>query len=271
MNENDLRQNFVDAACSYYGLNEADGSHQIIVDLYNSIKPLPAGYRLSYTDAWCAAFVSAVAKKCGLLDIIFAECSCDRMIALFKKAGRWQENDGYKPQIGDIIFYDWGDGGTGDNTGSSDHVGIVISVSGLTNKVVEGNISDRVGYRNILVDAKYIRGYALPDFAGKAAGTITSSSVTDTNVGSKDVPVTNVGNPGGECEVKLPVLRKGSAGNSVKALQLLLIGNGFAVGKAGVDGDFGTATQSALMEYQAKKGLAKDGIAGPATWTALLK
>ena len=270
MNEKELRQNFVDAACSYYGLNETDGSHQIIVDLYNSIKPLPAGYRLSYTDAWCAAFVSAVAKKCGLLDIVFAECSCDRMIALFQKAGRWQENDGYKPQIGDIIFYDWGDGGAGNNTGSSDHVGIVVSVSGLTIKVVEGNISDRVGYRNILVDGKYIRGYGLPNFAGKAAGAITSSA-KDTNVPSKDASTTYVGNPGGECEVKLPVLRKGSKGNSVKALQLLLVGNGFSVGKAGVDGDFGTATENALMAYQAKKSLTKDGIAGPATWTALLK
>lgn len=264
MNEKNLRQNFVNTACSYSGCNEADGSHQLIIDMYNSITPLPRGYKLSYSDPWCAAFVSAMAKLCGLLDIIFAECGCGRMIDKFKAAGRWMENDGYKPQEGDIIFYDWQDSGSGDNTGEPDHVGIIVSVSGLTIKVIEGNISDKVGYRNIVVDAKYIRGYGLPDYAAKASGASTSAPATD-------VTETNVTNPGGECEVKLPVLRKGSAGNSVKALQLLLIGNGFSVGKAGVDGDFGTATENALMAYQAKKDLTKDGIAGPATWTALLK
>ena len=168
---------------------------------------------------------------------------------------------GYTPDVGDIIFYDW------DKSGTADHVGIIVSVSGLTMKIIEGNISNKVGYRNIVVGSKDISGFGLPDYAAKVAGTSSSTTnVTDTNVGS-----TQVGNPGGECEVKLPVLRKGCKGNSIKALQLLLVGNGFSVGKAGVDGDFGTATESALMAYQAKKGLTKDGIAGPATWTALLK
>ena len=263
MNEKGLKLNFVNTACSYSGCNEADGSHQLIIDMYNSIKPLPAGYKLKYTDAWCAAFVSAMAKKCDLLDIIFAECSCDRMIAKFKAAGRWQ-GSGYTPDVGDIVFYDW------DKSGTADHVGIIVSVSGLTLKVIEGNISNKVGYRNIVVGSKDISGFGLPDYAAKAAGTSSSgsstSNVTDINVGS-----THDGNPGCECSIKLPVLRKGSKGNSVKALQLLLVGNGFSVGKAGVDGDFGTATESALMAYQAKKSLTKDGIAGSATWTALLK
>ena len=264
MNEKDFRLKFVDTACSYSGCNEADGSHQLIVDMYNGIQPLPRGYRMSYSDAWCAGFVSAMAKLCGLLDIIPAECSCDQMIAKFKAAGRYQENKDYKAEVGDIIFYDW------DKNSTSDHVGIIASVSGLTLKVIEGNISNKVGYRNIVVGDESIEGFGLPDYAAKASGTSSTASststVTDTNVGS-----TQVGNPGGECEVKLPVLRKGSKGNSVKALQLLLVGNGFSVGKAGVDGDFGTATESALMAYQAKKSLTKDGIAGPATWTALLK
>ena len=262
MNEKEIRRKYVDTACSYSGCSEADGSHQLIVDIYNGIRPLPQGYRLSYGEAWCAAYVSAMAAVCGLLDIVFAECSCDRMIAKFKAAGRWQEQDGYKPQTGDIIFYDWGDSGAGDNTGGSDHVGIVVSVSGLTIKVIEGNISNKVGYRNIMVDGKNIRGFGLPDFAAKAEGVATSAP---------DVPVTNVGNIGGECEVKLPVLRKGSAGNSVTALQLLLIGNGFPVGKSGADGEFGGDTKTALMAFQEKKSLEKDGIAGKDSWSALLK
>ena len=261
MNEKELRQYFVDVCCSYMGYNEADGSHKSIINMYNSIQPLPIGYRVSYTDAWCAAYVSAMAWKCKLTDIVFPECGCDRMIELYKKAGRWQENDGYKPQPGDVVFYDWGDSGKGDNTGSSDHVGVVVSTSGLTNKVVEGNISNKVGYRNLIADGKYIRGYGLPDFA-KVAGAASSAL---------DGPVTEAGNTGGECEVDLPVLKKGITGNSVKALQYLLIANGCSVGRDGADGDFGNNTYSAVVKYQGKKGLTKDGIVGLATWSALLK
>ena len=80
----------------------------------------------------------------------------------------WVENDAYVPDIADIILYDWQDNGIGDNTGSSDHVGIVVSVSGNTIKVIEGNIRDTVGYRTITVNAQYIRGYICPDFKSKA-------------------------------------------------------------------------------------------------------
>lgn len=265
MNEKDLRQFFVDTSCSYLGYNEADGSHRTIINMYNSIQPLPVNFRMGIKDAWCAAYVSAMAWKCKLTEIIFPECGCDRMIALYKKAGRWQENDGYRPQVGDIVFYDWQDSGAGDNTGSSDHVGIVVSVSGSSLKIVEGNISDKVGYRNIQVNAKYIRGYGLPDFASKA--TVDK----DVNVPANDVPVTDVGNTGGECEVKLPVLSRGSKGNSVKALQHLLIANKCSVGSDGADGDFGNNTYIGVMQYQSKKALTKDGIVGQKTWSALLK
>ncbi|MGN1122275.1 MAG: peptidoglycan-binding protein, partial [Eubacteriales bacterium] len=86
-----MRQEFVNTAISFLGCKESDGSHKAIIDLYNQIKPLPVGYKLQYTDAWCAGFVSAVAQKCGITDIVFPECGCDRMIALYKKAGRWEE------------------------------------------------------------------------------------------------------------------------------------------------------------------------------------
>ena len=58
MNEKELRQYFVDVCCSYMGYNEADGSHKTIINMYNSIQPLPVNYRLTYSDAWCAGFVS---------------------------------------------------------------------------------------------------------------------------------------------------------------------------------------------------------------------
>ena len=257
MTETELRQYFVNTACSYLGYNEADGSHKKIIDLYNSISPLPVNYKVSYSDAWCAAFVSAVAQRCGITNIVFPECGCDRMIALFKKAGRWQENDGYKPKIGDILFYDWGDSGKGDNLGGSDHVGIIVSVSGLTIKVVEGNMSNKVGYRNIVVDGRYIRGYGLPNFAN--AGDKVQSAQPVATTTAKTVSIT------------LPQLSHGMTGNSVKALQLLLIGNGFKCGPDGADGEMGNNTLTALKSCQKARGLTADGICGKDTWNALLK
>ena len=58
------------------------------------------------------------------------------------------------------------------------------------------------------------------------------------------------------------VLRRGSRGDAVAAMQLRL-------GLSG-DGDFGPATERALMGWQRENGLEPDGIAGPATLARLL-
>lgn len=68
----------------------------------------------------------------------------------------------------------------------------------------------------------------------------------------------------------LPELSKGSSGDSVKALQILLIGYGFSCGECGADGDFGSATRVAVVAFQLKNGLDADGIVGPKTWAKLL-
>lgn len=83
-------------------------------------------------------------------------------------------------------------------------------------------------------------------------------------------PATNTTTTTGVCKVELNVLRKGSKGDQVKALQLLLIGNGFSCGSTGADGDFGAKTEAAVKSFQAKKKLTVDGIVGSATWGKLL-
>ena len=57
------------------------------------------------------------------------------------------------------------------------------------------------------------------------------------------------------------VLKKGSKGTEVKELQKLL--------KITVDGDFGPATELAVMKFQGQKGLKVDGIVGAKTWEKL--
>lgn len=166
MTEFEARGLYVNTAKSYLNFSEASGKHRQIIDLYNSMSPLPRGYRVTYTDAWCATFVSAMAIKCKMTDIIPRECGCYYQVEAFKKMNRWMENDAYRPQAGDIIYYDWQDNGVGDNTGVPDHVGIVCSVSeDNTIAIIEGNYSDTVKYRYIKVNARNIRGYGLPDYA----------------------------------------------------------------------------------------------------------
>lgn len=170
------RNAVVKQAQAWIGCKEADGSHKKIIDVYNNHKPLARGYKLKYTDSWCAAFVSAVSIKCGYTAIIPTECSCPQLIELFKKLGEWQESDAYKPSPGDVIFYDWQDSGSGDNTGTPDHVGIVEKVSGNTITVIEGNKGDAVARREIKVNGVTIRGYGVPKYAGVSTGSSSSGS-----------------------------------------------------------------------------------------------
>lgn len=71
----------------------------------------------------------------------------------------------------------------------------------------------------------------------------------------------------GEYTLELKNLQKGSRGEAVKALQILLAGNGYSLNP---DGIFGAKTDAAVRKYQKAKGLASDGIAGKKTMSALL-
>lgn len=166
--EQELRQSVVNVMRGWLGYNEKNGKFRSIIDLYNTQKPLPVGYKVKYTDEWCAATVTAAGIQAGLHDIILGECSCSRMIALYQAVGRWMENDAYRPQPGDIIMYDWDDTGAGENKGAPEHVGIVAEVKGNTLTIIEGNKGQAVATRTMTVNGRYIRGYCLPDYAGKA-------------------------------------------------------------------------------------------------------
>lgn len=76
------------------------------------------------------------------------------------------------------------------------------------------------------------------------------------------------------CTVELPVLRKGDKGESVIALQTLLVGYGYKLENNGKvyspDGIFGDATEKALKSYQKANGIGADGICGEKTWSEFL-
>lgn len=242
------RNKIVSLARSWIGLNEKDGSYKKILDSYNKIKPLPRGHKMNISDEWCAATISALAYETNALDIIPAECSCNKMIDLFKALGCWVETDDYTPSPGDILFYDWDDkkNHSGDNQNRADHVGIVETVVGNDLVIIEGNKKEKVDRRPLEVDGRYIRGYGVPKY------------IEETKI-----------------MIELSILRKGSTGEQVKTLQRLLIALGYKMtnnGKTyGVDGSFGTATHNAVIAFQKANKLTPDGIVGEKTWNALLK
>ena len=137
------RERILSLARSCLGIREGTAEHHAIVDAYNAVRPLPRHYTVKYTDAWCATFISYLSVSCGLTDIIPVECGCEEQIKLFQSIGSWVEDDAYTPRPGDIIYYDWQDTGSGDDTGHSDHVGIVESCDGLTASSSKGTIRIR--------------------------------------------------------------------------------------------------------------------------------
>ena len=163
--ETALRMQVVQTAESYLGCKEEDGSHEEIIDLYNTQEVLPVGYVVQYTDSWCATFVSTVALQCGLTEIIPTECGCERQISLFKELGTWEETDSMIPLPGDLIYYDWNMEEKGECTGWADHVGIVVGTKWPYLKVIEGNYGDQVGYHTVMIGNYQIRGFALPDYS----------------------------------------------------------------------------------------------------------
>ncbi|MFF0741520.1 peptidoglycan-binding protein [Streptomyces sp. NPDC004111] len=65
------------------------------------------------------------------------------------------------------------------------------------------------------------------------------------------------------------VIGMGSSGPAVREAQALLKYRGYSVGSTGVDGEFGSATDTAVRKFQKKLRLTADGLVGEKTWYAL--
>lgn len=161
------RERFVRQVKSCVGIFQGSDGHRAIIDTYNRINPLPRGYKMKYTDPWCAAFVSACGQSVNLVPhAIYPECSCYQMLREYQKANLWIEDDNYLPKEGDLVFYSWADNDEGDCTAMPDHVGVVVGygINSVSLDVVEGNYNKTVAFRNVPIGGRYIRGFATPAF-----------------------------------------------------------------------------------------------------------
>ena len=89
----------------------------------------------------------------------FAACA-SQGVPWFQERGLWQDNS-YEPRPGDIIFFDWDDGG---QDGESDHVGIVEKVENGRVYTVEGNSGDSVRQNSYPIGYYEIYGYGTPAY-----------------------------------------------------------------------------------------------------------
>ena len=170
MKEIELRQRVVDVMLGWNGAVKGSPTHIEILNIYNSYLPLPRGYAVKLTDAWCAATVSAAWIVAGIAEWTGTECSCSELIEIAKSKGIWVEDDKYVPKLGDAALYDWDDGSNyanTDNQGGPEHIGIVTKTGMGAFVVTEGNKGKdgAVGQREMSVNGRHIRGFIAPDYA----------------------------------------------------------------------------------------------------------
>lgn len=253
----------LNVARKYLGVVGGSTVHKRIVDEYNRHTPLAVGYKVKYTDDWCDVFVTKVAIECGMVKEIGTECGVERHIQIFKDKGIWFEDGRLTPKSGDIICYNWNDG-TQPNTGWADHIGFVEQVKGGIITTIEGNYSNVVKRRSIVVGSGVIRGYARPNYGNE----VVNKPVVKPTV----KPVEKGFNlPKGVYRYrKNERLRYGE---DVKDIQKALISLHYYpdVKKKdkGLDGWYGEKTANAIKRVQSMYGLKQDGDYGSQTMMLL--
>lgn len=205
-------------------------------------------------EPWCSIFLwwCFQQAKCGNLfphnsNAAYAQ---DQVVSRF--GGKWimKKNTSRatrkaylaKAKPGDIVCFDFGN-----MSAYRQHIGIVESVSGNYLICIEGNTSKKGSQSNGGMVVRQRRIYT--SICSAARPKWSGSTPT----------------PDAKYSGKLPTLPKrgffkvGDKGEQVKLLQKFLVWAGFSVGKSGIDGDYGSATKNAVIEFQSLYGLSVDG------------
>lgn len=137
-----------------------------------------------------------------------------------------------------------------DKSGNKSHIGLyagdgkVIEAQGTQAGVCTSNLSaNKWSYYGLLKNVSY---------PAQDAANQPSAPSDDISSGSS-----------------LPTLKRGMKGEYVTLLQTKLKNQGYSLGSCGVDGDFGSATEKAVKQFQKDHGLTVDGVVGSKTWAAL--
>lgn len=144
---------------SWNGYSESNGKAQkYIVDPWCKYM----GMKISCKNhAWCAIAVASCLYQVGVKKRSMS-AGCTTQMKWYKSKKRFHARGSYVPKVGDLVFYDF------DGKGNATHTGMVTSVNYKKKGyiyVIEGNKSNKVGYRHISYTSKSILGFATPYYS----------------------------------------------------------------------------------------------------------
>mgnify|MGYP002622609364 CR=1 FL=1 len=196
--------------------------------------------------AWCAMLIStAIYEACGdskadaktVLWGVWPYAACNQLYDAAPSGAKGRRGS-WTPKAGDVIVFTY-DGST------RNHTGMVYKTDSTTVYTIEGNSGDKCQKKSYKLTDSTIYGYVRPKYADAATATTKE-----------------------KCTVSTYVIKKGSVGMGVIAVQAALNALGFSCGKA--DGEFGADTEKAVKSFQKTNGLTADGEVGTKTLEKLL-
>ena len=216
-------------------------------DFYNGSKGDGKTWGAEWCDAFndycfCNAYGMETARKMLYQPKKSTGAGCSFSAQFYKDNGAFDNN----PREGDQIFFYRG--------GKINHTGIVTAVNERYVYTIEGNSSNMVRENIYERTNTSIAGYGHPNYA----------LINETPSNNKEEET---------CMITLPVLKKGSKGQAVRTLQVLLNAEGYKGANSKpltLDGEFGNNTAYSLHNWQKANGLTPDEICGANTWTLLI-
>lgn len=183
-----------------------------------------------------------------------------------------------KVPLGALIFIHDNDGGEpasyqGDGEGNAWHVyikvadGLLVHASAGNKCVTTRDFADKTignGGPNAygLVDGIVYTGTKQPEGVADA-GSASGAGAAD----AEDMPTSTPQKPKWRPQYTHLIWRKGDKGNGPREVQEGLRRAGADIS---VDGEFGPATEAAVIAFQSANGLEADGVVGKLTWAALV-
>jgi len=144
---------------SWNGYSESNGKAQkYIVDPWNKYMGMNVNCKKT---AWCAIATASCLKQVGIKKLSMS-AGCTTQMKWYKSKKRFHARGSYVPKVGDLVFYDF------KGEGKATHTGMVTSVNYKKKGyiyVIEGNKSNKVGYRHVSYNSKSILGFATPFYS----------------------------------------------------------------------------------------------------------
>ena len=148
--------NMISKAKSFLGASESNGKAQArVLRPYNKLTGRSLNVK---TCPWCQIFIVSCEYQSKSVKAGYCKSSgCLQALNWYKKKKRYKKR-GVTPSLAWQVLYDF------KGKGKPTHTGLIVKVnkSKKTITVIEGNKSNKVAYRTISWNSKYILGYGLP-------------------------------------------------------------------------------------------------------------